>query len=88
MKISRQEREIMPLKVLSEFPQHVLPLPCNVCNNVTSLWLDQSIIDTAVGQQDMCLSAYVVVVVVWSFIKQQSLGAEGVKVKGGQFGCW
>ena len=34
IKISTSEREIMLCEVLSEFPQYVLPLPCNV--NVTS----------------------------------------------------
>ena len=35
-KISMSEREIMLCEVLSEFLQYVLPLPCNVCVNVTS----------------------------------------------------
>jgi len=30
------EWEITLCEVLSEFPQHVLPLPCNVCISVTS----------------------------------------------------
>ena len=35
-KIFTSEPEIMLCEVLSEFPQYVLPLPCNVCVNVTS----------------------------------------------------
>jgi len=35
-KLSRPQREIMLCKVLSEFPKYVLPLPCNICINVTS----------------------------------------------------
>ena len=35
-KLSRPEREIMLYEVLSEFPQYVMPLPCNACVNVTS----------------------------------------------------
>ena len=38
-KISRSKREIMLCEALSEFLQRVLPLPCNACINVTSLWL-------------------------------------------------
>jgi len=30
------DREIMLCEELSEFPHYVLPLPCNVCVNVTS----------------------------------------------------
>jgi len=36
-KLSRLKQEIMLRKALSEFPQLVLPLPCNVCISVTSL---------------------------------------------------
>ena len=35
-KLSRPDWEIMLCEVLSEFPKHVLPLPCNICINVTS----------------------------------------------------
>ena len=35
-KLSRPEKEIMLCKVLSEFPKYVLPLPRNICINVTS----------------------------------------------------
>ena len=35
-KLCRLQREIMLCEVLSEFPKYVLPLPCNICINVTS----------------------------------------------------
>ena len=35
--ISKPEREIMLFEVLSDFPQPVLSLPCNVCISVMSL---------------------------------------------------
>ena len=35
-KLCRSEREIMLYKVLSEFPNYVLPLPCNICIYETS----------------------------------------------------
>jgi len=38
----------MQCEMLSEFPHPVLPLPYYVYISVTSLWLDQRVIDTAV----------------------------------------
>jgi len=38
----------MQCEMLSEFPQRVLPLPCNVYIGVTSLWRDHCVIDKTV----------------------------------------
>jgi len=43
----------------SDCPQPVLPLPCNVCISLTSLWRDQHVIDTAVKQWRIRLRACV-----------------------------
>jgi len=59
MPISMPEQDIMLCELLSEFPQHVLPLPCNGCISVTSLWCDQRVIDTTVRQLCIHLCACV-----------------------------
>ena len=44
----------MQCEMLSKIPHPVLPLLCNVYISVTSLQLDQRILDTAVRQWRMC----------------------------------
>jgi len=53
-KIYKPQRDRTLCEVLSQFPQHVLPLPCNACISVTSEHRESNSITVSHNYRTLC----------------------------------